>query len=136
MIIINFLFTFYIFRKKSIDEILENFNNLILPETEEYKSSEEFSIFSKKKKYFREEKIESLLKKLDVDLDNLKSINDIKLSKLENYDGKLDNLDLNKNNFYGLFISKIIVNTNKNALGIKDTPKTEEKKEKKSKLIY
>lgn len=136
MIIINFLFTFYIFRKKSIDEILENFNNLILPETEEYKSSEEFSIFSKKKKYFREEKIESLLKKLDVDLDNLKSINDIKLSKLENYDGKLNNLDLNKNNFYGLFISKIIVNTNKNALGIKDTPKTEEKKEKKSKLIY
>ena len=57
------------------------------------------------------------MKKIDINLENLKNLEENRLNEFEKNVQKLDNLDLNKNNFYGLFSSKVMVNTNKNAGG-------------------
>jgi len=57
------------------------------------------------------------LKKVDINVENLKNLEANKLNELEKKVEKLDHLDLNNNNFCGLFASKISVNTNKNAVG-------------------
>jgi hypothetical protein len=68
------------------------------------------------------------LKKIDIDIEILKHLDDNKLNDLEKkINEKLDNLDLNRNNFCCLFISKIIINTNKNALGNFNTQNLNEK---------
>lgn len=104
-------------------------NNLILPQNENYKSNMDYSFFEKKKFLYRTESINILLKKIDINLENLKSLKENKLNELEKNVQKLDNLDLNKNNFYGLFSSKIMVNTNKNAVGnLNELQNLEEKK--------
>jgi hypothetical protein len=92
-------------------------DNLIFPQNENYNISKEFSIFNNNKNLFQSEKFESLLKKLDINIENLKNLDDIKLNELEKRIEKLDILDLNKNNFCGLFMTKIVINTNKNAMG-------------------